>query len=36
MRLELAGKIQAASLISAADPESEESTPMPELREGSL
>ncbi|KAJ6433107.1 hypothetical protein OIU84_020188 [Salix udensis] len=32
MRLEHAGKIQSASLISAADPELEESEPMPELQ----
>lgn len=31
MRLEHAGKIQSASLISAADPELEESAPVPEL-----
>ncbi|KAJ6720051.1 DNA GYRASE SUBUNIT A CHLOROPLASTIC/MITOCHONDRIAL [Salix viminalis] len=32
MRLEHAGKIQSASLISAADPELDESEPMPELQ----
>jgi DNA gyrase subunit A len=31
MRLEHAGKIQSASLISAADPELEELAPVPEL-----